>query len=168
MNFLLVLRKNRSILLFINDELRDTIWLDFSSMNIRVLNQKRNQAKDIDDTFGFGPEDNEMMGVEEGREHMVEGKKREASEAKVPLDVEVKCLTSTDDGFMVAASGGIIVQVRFPELSKYKDPTKKPRHYYPNSYQIGGIKEGESITYMSVDSKFKLFTFVLQTEVGKP
>jgi hypothetical protein len=167
MNFLLVLTKNNTILIFINDVFKDTIRLDFSSMNIRVLSQKRNQAKDIDDTFGFGPDDNEMMGVDDGKEHGIEGKKREQAEARVPLDVEVKCITSTDDGFMVAASGGLITQVRFPELAKYKDASKKPRYYYPNNFQIGGIKEGEAITYMSVDSKFKLFTFVLQTEVPK-
>lgn len=175
---LLVLSSNNIVRYFSEDFTKDPVdfRIDFASMTIKVISTTRNVAKDVDDTFGFDnmglydKGEKEIHNQDEAKEPNFDHGLKESAvpkEARLPAKITCTAIASTADGFVLAATGGIISYFRFPEAARLREH-KKTLFYNMQSYQIHGVKDGERISSISVGNGYRLVTCILETEVAHP
>ena len=172
---LLVLSSNNVVRYFQEDLTKEPIEvrIEFASMSIKVISTARQVAKDIDDTFGFGglgandKSEKDILGQDEAREPNFDmfSKERVNREAKVPRDVTCSAICATPDGFVIAATGGIVCYYRAPDAARIREH-RKSVFYNTQSFQVFGIKD-ERIEFLSTDTKFKIVSLVLASEVRR-
>ena len=172
---LLVLSSNRIVRYFQEDSSKDPIEIkiDFISMNdsIKVISTARQVAKDIDDTFGFGgiggndKIEKELLGQggEDDKNYMMEMNSKK-DEAQVPHDPKCSALAANGDGFIVAATGGLVCYYRASDIVRVREHGRS-MFYNTQSFQLKGVKD-ERIDYISTDSKFKMVSLILVKDVN--
>jgi WD40 repeat protein len=172
--YLLVLSSNNTYRLFTDDFTTDPIEVKFGQIQKKVtlIHVAKNIARDVDDTFGFGnlsPEkgEKEQMNQDEARDpNFNAGVRFKQVDGKLPSDFTSTALAASSEGFIVAGTGGIILFFRASEPTKHRE-SRKEMFALTNAYQMSNIKEDSRITYVSTDTRMRMLTLIVQTDVER-
>ena len=132
--FLFVLCKENKIIWFQNDILKkDIIWLDLSALPVVIMDAKIYNTKAVDESFGFGNVLEGKIAEKIAVDELEEEKRKDRENpneiagalADIPEETEVICFTTSPQGFVVAATGGVLCYFKFDNLDKIRESTEK-------------------------------------------
>lgn len=172
--FLLVLVNPNTVYLFQNDQLRETIRLDLNSVSMQMVLPSNREASEVDETFGFGnvldAKIKEKLAPDEelDDEALLERLKNEGKGPEgngLGSDFMISTFSTFKDGFVVAASSGLLSYFVIDNFERIRDMNKKITLSNPQNYKIKGFETGHEILYVSVNRKFTLTTLIVQTNI---